>query len=110
MNKKGYIYIMTNRTNNVLYTGVTNSLVRRIAEHTEGRGSIFSSKYNCSKLVYFEVFPDMEQAIIREKQIKHYKREWKNQLIDTINPEWNDLSTSITTDPLEIPGQAGNDK
>ena len=90
---------MTNKTNNVLYIGVTNSLKRRIAEHSEGRGSVFTSKYNCSKLVYFEIFPTIKQAIAREKQLKHFKREWKNQLVETINPEWMDLSESVITDP-----------
>ena len=99
MEEKGYIYFMTNRTNNVLYVGVTNSLTRRIVEHAEGRGSVFTSKYNCSKLVYFEVFPTIEQAISREKQLKHFKREWKNQLVETVNPEWRDLSESVISDP-----------
>ena len=99
MEEKGYIYFMTNRSNNVLYIGVTSSLTRRIVEHAEGRGSVFTSKYNCSKLVYFEVFPTIEQAISREKQLKHFKREWKNQLVETVNPEWRDLSESVISDP-----------
>ena len=99
MQKKGYIYFMTNQTNKVLYTGVTDSLKRRVTEHFEGRGSVFTSKYNCNKLVYFEQFPSIEQAIAREKQLKHFKREWKNQLVETINPQWNDLSHSIIDDP-----------
>ena len=99
MEEKGYIYFMTNRTNNVLYVGVTRSLTRRIVEHAEGRGSVFTSKYNCSKLVYFEVFPTIEQGISREKQLKHFKREWKNQLVETVNPEWRDLSESVISDP-----------
>ena len=73
--------------------------MRRIVEHAEGRGSVFTSKYNCSKLVYFEVFPTIEQAISREKQLKHFKREWKNQLVETVNPEWRDLSESVISDP-----------
>ena len=99
MEEKGYIYFMTNRTNNVLYIGVTSSLMRRIVEHAERRGSVFTSKYNCSKLVYFEVFPTIEQAISREMQLKHFKREWKNQLVETVNPEWRDLSESVISDP-----------
>ena len=86
MEGKGYIYFMTNRTNNVLYIGVTNSLRRRIAEHSEGHGSIFTSKYNCSKLVYIEVFPTIEQAIGREKQLKHFKREWKTNWLMLSTP------------------------
>ena len=94
-----YIYFMTNRNNSVLYTGITNSLKRRIQEHSEGRGSAFTHKYNCNKLVYFEVLPTIEQAIAREKQIKHYKREWKNELVDLMNPNWDDLTGNIIIDP-----------
>ena len=99
MEKRGYIYFMTNQNNNVLYTGVTNSLKRRIQEHSEGRGSEFTHKYYCNKLVYFEVLPTIEQAIVREKQIKHYKRDWKNELVDLVNPNWEDLTGNIIIDP-----------
>ena len=90
---------MTNQTNKVLYTGVTNSLKRRAREHFEGHRSVFTSKYNCNKLVYFEQLPSIEQAIEREKQLKHFKREWKDQLVDTLNPQWEDLLHSIIDDP-----------
>ena len=90
---------MTTSSNKVLYVGVTNSLKRRVAEHAEGTGSEFTSKYNCNKLVYYESFPDIEQAILREKQIKHFKREWKNQLVEVVNPEWLDLKQDIVIDP-----------
>lgn len=99
MEKKGYIYFMTNRNNSVLYTGITNSLKRSIQEHSEGRGSAFTHKYNCNKLVYFEDLPTIEQAIAREKQIKHYKRDWKNELVDLMNPNWEDLTGNIIIDP-----------
>ena len=99
MDKQGYVYFMTTSTNKVLYVGVTNSLKRRMIEHAEGRGSVFTSRYCCDKLVYFECFPDIEQAIAREKQIKHFKREWKNQLVETVNPEWKDLKDYIVSDP-----------
>ena len=99
MEQKGYVYFMTNGNNNVLYVGVTNSLKRRMVEHSEGRGSEFTKKYNCSKLVYYEAFPSIEQAIAREKQIKHFKREWKNQLVEKVNPEWTDISGEIGLDP-----------
>ena len=91
--------MMTNHTNTVLYTGVTNSLKRRISEHAEGGGSKFTAKYKCKKLVYYEAFPDIEQAIAREKRIKTYPREWKNNLINAINPEWRDLGHEIYLDP-----------
>ena len=90
---------MTTSTNKVLYVGVTNSLKRRVSEHAEGSGSEFTRKYNCHKLVYFESFPDIEQAIVREKQIKHFKREWKNKLVETVNPDWMDLKQEIVIDP-----------
>ena len=102
MEKRGYIYFLTNQNNNVLYTGVTNSLKRRIQEHRDGQGSTFTNKYNCKKLVYFEVFSSIEEAIIREKQIKHFKREWKNELVGKINPNWNDLTGQIIIDPEMI--------
>lgn len=104
MGKKGYIYFVTNRYNTVLYTGVTNSLVRRSAEHGEHQGSDFTQRYNCGKLVYFEVFPDIDQAITREKQLKHFKREWKDQLVNVVNPEWRDLRDGMVADPEERPG------
>ena len=99
MEHKGYVYFMTTSSNKVLYVGVTNSLKRRVTEHAGGTGSEFTSKYNCNKLVYYESFPDIEQAILREKQIKHFKREWKNQLVEVVNPEWLDLKQDIVIDP-----------
>ena len=99
MEKGGYVYFMTNQSNKVLYVGVTNSLSRRVAEHAAGRGSTFTQKYNCHKLVYFEEFPDIEQAIAREKQIKHFKREWKDELVNRTNPEWRDLATEVYANP-----------
>lgn len=100
--KKGYIYFMTNKSGSVLYIGVTNSIKRRIQEHKSGQGSLFTSKYKCCKLVYLEVFPDLPQAIRREKQLKHFKREWKDQLVLRLNPMWNDLSESLLADPEHI--------
>lgn len=93
---------MTNKSGSVLYIGVTNSIKRRIQEHKNGQGSVFTRKYNCGKLVYFEVFPDMTQAIKREKQLKHFKREWKDLLVSRINPLWNDLSEYVIADPEHV--------
>jgi len=93
---------MTNALGNVLYIGVTNSLKRRILEHQEESGSYFTHKYNCNKLVYYESFPDISQAIAREKQLKHFKRVWKNELIESINPQWRDLSKEIILDPAIV--------
>ena len=93
---------MTNVTNSVLYIGVTNSLKRRIQEHAIGIGSSFTHKYNCTKLVYFESFPDITQAIAREKQLKHFKRVWKDEVVNALNPNWRDLLPDIIEDPAVI--------
>ena len=89
--KGGYIYILSNKNRTTLYIGVTSDLDRRIAEHVEGEGSKFSSKYNLTDLVYFEEFDDISEAIAREKQLKNWKREWKINLIKRLNPELKDL-------------------
>jgi putative endonuclease len=82
---------MTNSRNTVLYVGVTNDLIRRAYEHKEKLADGFTRKYNIVKLVYYEVFEDIENAILREKQIKAGSRQRKIQLIDSINREWRDL-------------------
>ena len=83
---------MTNKNNTVLYTGVTSNLPRRIFQHKTGYYDGFTKRYNCKKLVYFEEFTDIRQAILREKQIKAGSRKKKIQLIDKLNPDWKDLS------------------
>ena len=87
-----YVYILTNKTNNVLYTGVTNDLIRRIFEHKNKLLEGFTKKYNLRKLVYYEATNDIEGAINREKQLKNWHRDWKINLIDQFNPDWKDLS------------------
>lgn len=91
MNQQYYVYIMTNKYNTVLYTGVTNNLKRRVYEHRVGLGGRFTSKYHVTKLVYYEVFDDAYSAIAREKQIKGGSREKKFALINGMNSEWKDL-------------------
>ncbi len=86
-----YVYIMTNKGNAVVYTGVTSDLKRRVHEHKEKLVDGFTRKYNIHKLVYYEVFEDIENAIQREKQIKGGSREKKNELINSMNKEWRDL-------------------
>jgi len=86
-----FVYIMTNRSKN-LYTGVTNNLVRRVREHKMGKGSCFSTKYKLDRLVYFERFEDVRNAIEREKRIKGWLRVKKIALIVSVNPAWRDLS------------------
>lgn len=93
--KTYYVYLMTNKTNSVIYTGVTNNLVRRVHEHRNKRVSSFTSKYNITKLVYFEAFGDINEAIKREKQLKGGSRKKKIDLIRSVNPAFNDLFRSI---------------
>ena len=100
MKTGGYVYIMTNKNNSVLYIGVTNSLTRRSGEHNDHQGSYFTQKYFCDKLVYYECFPDIVQAINREKQLKRWHREWKINLIQSRNPNWEDLTNKLIDDPM----------
>lgn len=89
--KIGFVYIMSNKHRTVLYIGVTSDLRKRVSEHKEGRGSEFTNRYNCKDLVYYEQILDIEQAIIREKKLKNWHREWKINLIKSLNPEMKDL-------------------
>lgn len=89
--KKSFIYILTNKINTTLYIGITSNLIKRITEHKEGIGSIFSKKYNLTKLIYFEEFTDIRYAIEREKQLKNWRRDWKMDLIKSSNPNFKDL-------------------
>jgi putative endonuclease len=91
ISKEYFVYIMTNKYNTVLYTGVTNNLMHRVWEHKEGSGSIFTHRYRVTKLFYYESYEDINLAIAREKQIKGGSRQKKNDLINNFNPEWNDL-------------------
>ncbi|MDD5457495.1 MAG: GIY-YIG nuclease family protein [Candidatus Margulisbacteria bacterium] len=91
MTKQYYIYLMTNSRNSVIYVGVTNDLMRRVNEHKEQLLEGFTKKYNINKLVYYEIFQNSREAIIREKQIKAGSRNKKNELINKVNPEWKDL-------------------
>jgi putative endonuclease len=93
--KQPAVYILANKRNGTLYTGVTSSLVQRIWQHKSKTVGGFSQKYDCTNLVYFEIYEDMEQAIMREKQIKSGSRKKKIELIESLNPEWNDLYSGI---------------
>jgi putative endonuclease len=86
-----FVYILTNKNNTVLYTGFTNDLERRVYEHKHKLVKGFTSKYNCDKLVYFEEVKSSDEALYRERQLKKYKREWKENLINNVNNEWRDL-------------------
>ena len=91
MDRQYYVYMMTNKINTVLYTGVTNELKRRVYEHKEKMVGGFTKKYNINKLVYYEIFDDIENAIFREKQIKSGSRQKKVELVNSMNGEWLDL-------------------
>lgn len=92
MKNNYYIYILANWTNSVIYIGVTNNLSRRLFEHKNKLIDGFSRKYNLDKLVYYELFFDINDAIKREKELKKWRREKKNNLVESVNPEWRDLS------------------
>ena len=94
--KAMYVYIMSNKQNGTLYIGVTNNLVRRVYEHKNNIFKGFTSKYCLYKLVYYEIYEDELTAITREKQLKKYNRNWKKDLIESINPKWDDLYHKIT--------------
>jgi len=89
-----YVYMMTNKSNTVLYTGVTNNLARRVYEHKNHIVPGFTSLYNTVKLIFFEEFHNVGDAIAAEKRIKGWARAKKNNLVNSINPTWRDLSTS----------------
>ena len=93
--KQYYVYIMTNKINTVLYTGVTSDLKKRIWEHKEKVIDGFTKNYNINKLIFFEIYNDPENAILREKQIKAGPRTKKVELITGINPEWKDLYDNL---------------
>ena len=94
--KPGFIYILTNKTQTVLYVGVTSNLPQRILDHKEKKyKNSFSGKYNVNQLVYWESFQEIGDAIMREKQLKGGSRQKKLDLINVLNPEWNDLYESI---------------
>jgi putative endonuclease len=92
----GYICILTNRPNGTLYVGVTNDLVRRVFEHRSGFVEGFTKRYGTKRLVYFETFETIRDAIQREHNVKHWPRAWKVRLIVASNPDWNDLFETVS--------------
>jgi len=91
-----YVYILTNKPRGTLYVGVTNDLVRRVYEHREGAVPGFTKRYGLKMLVYFECYDTPSAAIQREKNIKHWTRTWKLDLVSSTNPKWRDLYSDIT--------------
>ena len=103
--RKFYVYLITNKNNTTFYIGVTNELERRVLEHKKGLIKGFSKKYNLHKLVYYEEFTNSYNAILREKQLKNWHREWKLNLVRKNNPHFQDLSEEW----FEIPKQVRDD-
>ena len=93
--RQGFVYMMTNHPRGVLYTGVTSDLSRRAYDHRESLIKGFTSRYGLIRLVYYETFPLVVDAIQREKNIKHWPRAWKDNLIATMNPDWRDLYAEL---------------
>jgi putative endonuclease len=96
MERTYFVYIVANRKHGAIYTGVTNDLVRRTYEHREGLVEGFTKTHGCKHLVWYEVYQDIEAAILQEKRIKKWLRGWKEELIETVNPDWRDLWGDIT--------------
>jgi putative endonuclease len=95
MERTYYVHLLASRKNGTLYCGVTNDLSRRIFDHKNSNGSRFTARYKVSILVWFETYADINEAIAREKQIKHWNRAWKLTLIEANNPSWRDLYADL---------------
>ncbi len=108
MPKRGFVYILASRRNGTLYTGVTSDLVRRVWEHKQDKVEGFTKRYGVHRLVYVEAHDDIQDAIVREKRIKKWNRQWKLELIEKDNPNWRDLYDELCGKPW-IPDQVGND-
>ena len=101
-----YVYMLASKPQGTLYIGVTNDLVRRVAEHKESMIPGFTKRYGVNKLVYWEAFEDYEAAIAREKELKRWRRDWKRALIEENNPHWADLFGNIAPGFTVGPGSA----
>jgi putative endonuclease len=93
--KSYFVYLLASGRNGTLYVGVTNDVIRRVAEHREGLADGFTKKYHVHHLMWFEAHEEIDQAILREKQIKRWKREWKLELFRETNPRWEDLYPAL---------------
>jgi putative endonuclease len=101
------VYLLSNRHYGAIYIGVTSNLLQRLVQHREGLLPGFTRRYKVHRLVHFEMFGDMERAILREKQLKNWHRQWKINLINAENPEWRDLAVRLGLPPL-APGKPRN--
>ena len=93
--KQYYVYLLASKRNGTLYIGVTNDLVRRVWEHKNNIIKGFTQKYSVHNLVYYEIIADIDSAIMREKQMKKWRRQWKIELIEKNNPDWKDLYSGL---------------
>jgi putative endonuclease len=91
-----YVYLLASKKHGTLYLGVTNNIIRRVYEHRTKATSGFTARYDVYKLVWFEIYDDIETAITREKELKKWRRNWKIRLIEEQNPEWDDLYPGIS--------------
>lgn len=96
--KRPCVYILASQRNGTLYIGVTTNLPARLHEHREGRASNFTRKYGVTRLVHFEMFEEISEAIGREKRLKNWRRAWKIHLIEQFNPDWRDVTGDIPYD------------
>ena len=96
MPKKGYVYILASQRNGTLYIGVTSDLIERVRKHKEGTYGGFTKRYGVNRLVYFEEYLNIRDAITREKQLKKGRRAWKLRLVEEQNPGWDDLYEQLT--------------
>jgi len=99
------VYILAGKPNGTIYIGVTSNLLTRLYEHREGTAQGFTSQYNVSHLVRYEMFGDMASAIAREKQLKRWHRQWKINLIESENPDWHDLAVGLGLLPIDLRGR-----
>lgn len=99
MPKRGYVYLMASQRNGTLYVGVTSDLVRRVWEHKNDVKEGFTKRYGVHRLVYYEVYDHIRDAIVREKRIKKWNRAWKIELIEEVNPSWRDLYAELQGNP-----------
>lgn len=95
MDKQYFVYLLTNKPYGTIYTGVTSNLIQRVYQHTEGFIDGFTKKYDLHKLVYYEIHGDINEAILREKRIKRWRRQWKINLIEQNNPHWTNLAIGL---------------
>ncbi len=95
MRKRGYVYFMASRKHGTLYVGVTSNLALRVEQHKQGTASAFTRRYKVNRLVYFDEYDLITDAIQRESNIKHWPRAWKVRLMQAVNPEWDDLTSGM---------------